>query len=563
MTEPRRELTARAILSGCVIGALLSAGNVYASLKIGYVDPGSITAALLAFVAFSIIRIGPRFTALENNISQTLAASAALTGAMSGLAGPIPAFQLMGREFPAFSIALWGFALGALGILVGSALRRRLIIDEGLAFPTGTATAELIQTTMEIGGRAARRAGALGGLAVAAVLVTYFRDKLEWLPQAVAVPAAVVGSRLAPFGLGVSVSPILVGTGVIMGLRGGLSLFAGSVVAWTILAPWLKDRGMVEAADFPSVMRWTQWPAVTLLITTAIGSLLMDWRAIGRAMRDMGKTRSEASDGGSSLRMHVVLGVVAVPLLVISGWITFDVGPLLTLPALGLAVIMAGVCGRAAGETDHAPAGAAGATGQLVMGASSPAASLVSGAIPGGVATQAAGSLWSFRAGHVLGASPRAQLIAQVAGVALGVLVAVPVYGVVLDAYGLGSEVLPAPGAVTWRATAEAVSGGGSTAPPWAVEGALIAFALGVALLFLGRNERISRWLPSPIAFGIAFILPASFSGTVVLGTIALALAQRLKPSWSAEYMLPLAAGAIAGESLMGVAIAIQATLGG
>lgn len=556
--EPRRELTLRAVVTGCVIGVLLSAGNVYTSLKIGYIDPGSITAALLGFVVFAVIRVGPRLTALENNISQTLAASAAVTGAVCGFAGPIPAFQLMGREFSPVAIALWGLALGCLGVVVGSALRRRLVIDEDLPFPTGTATAELIQATVEIGGTAARRAGALGAMALAAVLVTFMRDRLELLPQALLFPAALVGTELASFGLGMSVSPIVVGTGVLMGVRGGLSLFAGSVVAWAILAPWLLARGAIDGPDLSSVLQWTQWPAVTLLVTSAVGSLLMDWRSIKRGLGDL-RGASAASGGG---RTSLYLGLAAVPVVMVSGYLTFGVGPLLTLPAVALAVILAGVCGRAAGETDHAPAGAAGATGQLVMGASSATASLVSGAIPGGVVTQAAGSLWSFRAGRILGASPRSQLLAQLVGVFLGVAVAVPVYGVVLAAYGLGTEVLPAPGALSWRATAEAISGGGTTVPEFAGPASVVAFLIGVLMLFAQRSPRLSQWLPSPVAFGIAFLLPAHFSGAVLVGALVLAVLQRTRASWSAQYVLPVAAGAIAGESLMGVGMAIWMVLG-
>src|SRR5687768_6981393 len=43
------EFTGRAIVAGCIIGAILAAGNVYTGLKTAYVDGGSITAAVVAF----------------------------------------------------------------------------------------------------------------------------------------------------------------------------------------------------------------------------------------------------------------------------------------------------------------------------------------------------------------------------------------------------------------------------------------------------------------------------------------------------------------------------------
>jgi uncharacterized oligopeptide transporter (OPT) family protein len=45
----RRELTARAVAAGCLIGALLAAGNVYTGLKTGFIDSGAMTATLVSF----------------------------------------------------------------------------------------------------------------------------------------------------------------------------------------------------------------------------------------------------------------------------------------------------------------------------------------------------------------------------------------------------------------------------------------------------------------------------------------------------------------------------------
>ncbi|HEV3032333.1 MAG TPA: OPT/YSL family transporter, partial [Polyangia bacterium] len=86
------ELTPRALLFGCALGALLAAGNVYTGLKTSFIDGGSITAALLAFAFFSTFkpRSGGSFGMLENNIAQTTASSAAIMGFAIGLPGSVP-----------------------------------------------------------------------------------------------------------------------------------------------------------------------------------------------------------------------------------------------------------------------------------------------------------------------------------------------------------------------------------------------------------------------------------------------------------------------------------------
>jgi len=79
LTLPERELTPRALAAGCAVGVVLAAGNVYTGLKLGFIDAGALTATLVTFTMFAALRrFGPRaFTPLENNVAQTVAASAA------------------------------------------------------------------------------------------------------------------------------------------------------------------------------------------------------------------------------------------------------------------------------------------------------------------------------------------------------------------------------------------------------------------------------------------------------------------------------------------------------
>jgi uncharacterized oligopeptide transporter (OPT) family protein len=235
--------------------------------------------------------------------------------------------------------------------------------------------------------------------------------------------------------------------------------------------------------------------------------------------------------------------------------------PLVTLAALLASVVLAGVCARAAGETDIAPVGQVGIAMQLGFGSSSTSSSLVAGGIAQGTASQVAQMMWAFKAGRRLGASPRAQVTAQVIGAVLGALVVVPVYLVVISAYQLGSEAMPATSAVSWRATAEAVHGGLASLPAHGPLAAAIGIALGTVLTLLGRT-RVQRFLPSPTAMGIAVLLPASQTLTVFLGAAAAALVQKRWPQIGEPALSSVAAGGIAGESLMGVVIAFLIAFG-
>jgi uncharacterized oligopeptide transporter (OPT) family protein len=79
---------------------------------------------------------------------------------------------------------------------------------------------------------------------------------------------------------------------------------------------------------------------------------------------------------------------------------------------------------------------------------------------------------------------------------------------------------------------------------------------LGVILVFLERFAPgpVRRFVPSPIALGLAFALPASLSLSIFLGAMASMLLARARPAYAGLATVPLASGLIAGESLVSLA---------
>src|SRR6476620_5775897 len=89
---PTTEVTWRAIVMGCVLGALLAAANTYTTLALGFLDGGYIVASVVSFAYFAPLRgLARAYSALENNLTQTIASSAAGMSMVIGLGGPIPA----------------------------------------------------------------------------------------------------------------------------------------------------------------------------------------------------------------------------------------------------------------------------------------------------------------------------------------------------------------------------------------------------------------------------------------------------------------------------------------
>jgi uncharacterized oligopeptide transporter (OPT) family protein len=168
-----------------------------------------------------------------------------------------------------------------------------------------------------------------------------------------------------------------------------------------------------------------------------------------------------------------------------------------------------------------------------------------------------------LKTGHLLGASPRKQLVAQLAGIAAGILLCVPIYLLVTSAYALGSDKLPAPSAFAWKAMAEVLAGGFDALPTKAVFGVLGGLLLGTAVPLLRAGlPRARPFLPSGLAFGIAFLIPAYYSLCFLYGAVAFALWKRRSPAAAAALGFAVASGLIAGEGLMGIVTAALKLLG-
>src|SRR5688572_1794712 len=318
---PRAEATARALIAGAALGVVLAAAGVYAGLKTSMVDGGGIAAALIGFIVFA--RARRVYSVLENNITATVAASAGVMAFVVGIAGPIPALSLMGIALPGWSVALLGTAAGVLGIAAAMLLRRKLVIDDALPFPTGNATAEVIETIHAARASAVLRASILISAAALAMMITWFRDgRPAFIPQTTAIGGMLTGFAAASLTLGFSWSPVLLGTGAMMGVRSAASMVLGGTVAWAVLAPWLLRNRIVDTASYGPLSSWLVWPGLGLLIAGSFVPLLLQAGSVVRSLRDIGAL---ADRRGADPRM-AVLAVAGMVVLVAACW-TVGIGP--------------------------------------------------------------------------------------------------------------------------------------------------------------------------------------------------------------------------------------------
>ncbi|WP_235989142.1 OPT/YSL family transporter [Pseudomonas lopnurensis] len=552
-----RELSLRALMTGLLLGALLAPSNVYSGLKIGWSFNMSIIALLIGFAFWRSLAAGfgsPRWSLLESNINQTTA-SACASIVSGGLVAPIPAYTLLtGQQLDSTPLMAWVFSVSFLGIWVAWYLRPSLIVESGLRFPEGMATLATLQQIYSHGAEAGRRLWVLGGaaaLAAGAKLSDIFLWSLpRWAPSA----------HLERLTFTFEPSLLLLGFGGIIGLRVGLSLLLGAVLAWGLLAPWLLAEGLVRlppaapGPQFAVLIEWLLWPGVSLMVCATLTSLgLRLWRGRRAPARGLPRLPRPAGLPACGLLLAVVL-VVSLQVSL------FGIDPWLALLSIPLALLLAVVAARVVGATGIPPIGAIGQLSQLGFGVLAPGqvpVNLMSANTAGGAAGQCTDLLNDFKVGHVIGAAPGRQLVAQCLGILLGSMVGVLVYRVLIpdpQAMLISTE-WPAPAVATWKAVAEALTGGlGALAGDirWAMlAGALCGVLLGALEGLLA--ERRLRWLPSSAALGLAFIIPASISLMMTGGALLAWLFASRWRTLGERFVIVAAAGLVAGESMAGV----------
>src|SRR5712692_1747856 len=558
-SEPALEpdLTVRALVSGLLVGVLLCGANLYVGLKTGFWDSGQITASVLVLALAS-----GRLTRLENNVAQTAATSVGAVPAAAGLLGALPALQLMGIAVPAWGVAVWGLVLGILGILLAVALRRRLLEEEELPFPTGVATAEVIEA-LHTGGAAVRgRARSLLAGGAFAAVVSWFRSgKPAFIAESLPLPGSLAGIPMGSLGIGLSTSPLLWGVGIVVGPKIAAGLLSGSVLGWVVLVPWLVRGPLHVAGDRAAISSWLSWPATALLVGAGLVALLQQAGMISGALRDLRSVaahRSRRQVQGALLVAAAAIGTVAV------GKAIFHLDPLHSMFALALSLLGASICARSAGLTDLSPLGSVGQLTQAAYGGLAPGRAVVNvaaGSVVAGAATQTSVLLWSLKAGRLLRAPVRGQITAALLGCIVGALVCMPAYSILLRAYGLTSPELPMPTALQWKAMGEVVAQGFSALPPGALKAAVVAGAAGVVLA-IAEGTRAGRFVPPAVAVGIGALVPLEYSLTIACGAALLAVGGHFWPRLRSELAGVAGAGLIAGESLISVAVALLRSFG-
>ena len=563
---PYPELTVPAVLVGYLLGALIAISIGYASLILGFSIEGSELAAILGFgILRGILRRG---SIIENNINQSIAS--AVNAASAGMMFSVPALFIL--NYTAFNVPLMVLGCivgGMLGIAFIIPLRKQMIDFERLAYPGGIAVAAILKSP----GAGMRKAIYLIIGAAVSALVHHIS---QWTGQGNVPIGDWIG--MPDFMNGVwYLSLLTIGVGFLAG-RGGFFFIVGGYVCYWILAPILAGMGVLPTAQelsamgnsMPNYLRVSLFRPVGIgmLIGGALTGVALALPLIITAVRSMhtaSKTRTAVSRDEMPIRLlYLAIGVAFVVLLMIAVQSTQEIGLVrgAAMAILGtLWIWMAGVIlSECIGRTNWSPLSGMTLIGITILifvasgigDAPTVISSVMVGAAMCVAMSQATDLMLDLKTGYLVGASPKKQQIGQFLGTWLGPIIIMWLIFLLHQAEGLGGERFPAPQGQALASMIDGILGGEVPTQKY-----LAGAGMGAVLSASGIGGL-------GILVGLGFYLPFNIVLTYSIGTVLRLVSDaKLGKRFSEDVGIPVSAGLIVGEALVGVGWALHAVITG
>ncbi|KAK4486553.1 hypothetical protein RD792_009238 [Penstemon davidsonii] len=563
------QITVRGIIASILVGSIFSVIAMRLNLTTGVTPNLNVSAALIAFIFIRtwnkiLLKFGivsAPFTKQENTMIQTCIVacySIAIGGGFGSylLGMNKKTFELSGgasiigntpssiKEPQIGWMTAYLFLVCFIGLFVLIPLRKILIIDYKLTFPSGMATA---------------------------VLINGFHSR---------------GDKMAKFYFDFSLT--YVGTGMICSHIVNLSLLLGAVVSYGIMWPLIsKLKGDWFPADIPeSSMQSLNGYRVFISIALLLGDGLYNFVKILHATLNNFyrrlNTKNLDSKTPNDLKKDEIFMREKIPLWFGAlGYMTLALISVVAIPfifpelkwyfvllAYVFAPSLAFCNAYGAGLTDINMSYNYGKVGLFFIAA-------VSGKEHGVLAALAACGLYKsiiniscilmqdFKTGHLTLTSPKAMLLSQAIGTALGCIVSPLSFLLFYKAFDIGNPdgEFKAPYAIIYRNLAIIGVQGFNALPQHCLQlcYGFFAFAVAVNLVKDLLPKRVGKWMPLPTAMAVPFLIGGYFAIDMCVGSLVVFLWGKMNLK-KAELMIPaVASGFICGEGLWSIPASVLA----
>ncbi|KNA07123.1 hypothetical protein SOVF_174830 [Spinacia oleracea] len=607
----QKQITIRGIIASILIGVIYSVIVMKLNLTTGLVPNLNVSAALLAFVLLRswtslLHKLGistTPFTRQENTVVQTCAVACYSISVGGGFGSYLlglnkNTYEQVGVDtegnYPnSYKEPRIGWMTGFLfvssfvGLLALVPLRKIMIIDYKLSYPSGTATAVLINGFHTPKGDKIAKKQVRG-------FVKYFSLSFVWgFFQWFYTGGDQCGfSQFPTFGLKAwknsfyfDFSMTYIGAGMICSHLVNLSLLLGAVLSWGVMWPLIGDlKGKWFLSSLPeSSMKSLNGYKVFISISLILGDGLYNFLKIlfftirSIHMRLKGKNLNSCPNDQKrsldDLQRNEFFMRERIPIwLACSGYTFFSIISIIIIPkmfpelkwyyvvaAYILAPSLSFCNAYGAGLTDMNMAYNYGKVALFVLSAlagkdSGVVAGLVGCGLIKSIVSISSDLMHDFKTGHLTLTSPRSMLLSQAIGTAVGCVVAPLTFFLFYKAFDVGNPdgEYKAPYALIYRNMAILGVQGFSALPQHCLQlcYAFFGFAVVANLVRDFSPKKIGKWVPLPMAMAVPFLVGAYFAIDMCVGSLVVFVWHRLN-SQKASLMVPaVASGLICGDGL-------------
>ncbi|KAK3030655.1 hypothetical protein RJ639_035859 [Escallonia herrerae] len=626
-----KQITLRGVIASMLIGSIFSVIAMKLNLTTGLTPSLNVSAALLAFVFMrtwtNMLRkagiASVPFTRHENTMIQTCSV-ASYSIAVAGLELTKPVFVIQSGGFGSYLLGLnkktyeltgvdtegnspgsykepgfgwmttYLFLACFVGLFVLIPLRKILIIDYKLTFPSGMATAVLINGFHARGDEMAKKQ--VSGF-MRFFSLSFLWGFFQWFYTGT---EGCGFAQFPTFGLQAwkqtfyfDFSLTYVGTGMICPHIVNLSLLFGAVLSWGLMWPLIDNRkgdwfpANMDEHSMKSINGYKVFISIALILGDGLYNFIKILYFTSVSIHGRWKQRNLNSDSDFSsaiavadqnqalgdLKKNEVFIRESIPMWIgAAGYIIFAVITTITIPFLFpelkwyyvvVAYIFApslAFCNAyGAGLTDFNMAYNYGKVGLFVLATlAGKEHGVVAGMVGCGliksVVSVSCILMQDLKTGHLTLTSPRTMLISQAIGTAIGCVVSPLCFLLFYKAFDVGSPSgeFKAPYAVIYRNMAILGVQGFSALPQHCLQlcYGFFAFAAGINLVKDLLPPKIGQWMPLPMAMAVPFLVGGYFTIDMCVGTLVVFVWHKVN-STKAELMVPaVASGLICGEGL-------------
>ncbi|GAB4836150.1 Probable metal-nicotianamine transporter ysl7 [Ancistrocladus abbreviatus] len=502
------------------------------------------------------------------------------------------------------------FIVSFLGLFSVVSLRKIMIIDFKLIYPSGTATAHLINSFhAPMGAKLAKKqVKQLAKIISFSFLWGFF----QWFFMG---EDGCGFNNFPTFGLKAhkskfyfDFSTTYVGMGMICPYLISVSLLLGSLLSWGIMWPLISNqKGHWYDATLPSSsLHGLQGYEVFIPIAMILGDGLYNFiKVMGHMLFDLytqlskkgsravlpsnGRAASDVSQAQSydDQRRALLFVKDQIPTwLAITGYLFIAIISIITLPHIFpllkwyyildiciFAPVLAFCNAYGCGLTDWSLASTYGKLAIFIISAwagksqGGVLASLAACGVMMNIVSTASDLMQDFKTGYMTLTSPRSMFVSQVIGTAMGCIVSPCVFWLFYKAYGTlghqGSE-YPVPYAVIFRSIAILGIEGFSTLPKHCLTFCYVFFFGSMVINGIrdAVGKKWNRFIPIPMAMAIPFYMGGYFAIDMCVGSLILYVWRRMNKANADAYGSTVASGLICGDGIWTLPSSILALAG-